>query len=51
MELPLLWYDKDKAPTAGNYSLVISCATSYKGDYVTGSTSNLLCVENFEWVY
>ena len=22
-----------------------------KGDYVTGSTSNLLCVENFEWVY
>lgn len=51
MELPILWYDKDKAPAAGNYSLVISCATSYKGDYVAGSTSNLLCVENFEWVY
>lgn len=36
MTLPLRWYDRTAAPTAGNYSLVISCATSYKGDYVAG---------------
>lgn len=51
MTLPLRWYDRTAAPTAGNYSLVISCATSYKGDYVAGSINNVLCVEDFEWVY
>lgn len=51
MTLPLRWYDRTAAPTAGNYSLVISCATSYKGDYVAGCINNVLCVEDFEWVY
>lgn len=51
MTLPLRWYDRTAAPSAGNYSLVISCATSYKGDYVAGSINNVLCVEDFEWVY
>lgn len=49
--IPIRWYDKDTAPAAGNYSLVISCVTSYKGDYVAGSTNNVLFVEDFEWVY
>ena len=51
LTLPINWYDQTAFPTAGNYSLVISCATSYKGDYVAGSTNNVLYVEDFEWVY
>lgn len=49
--IPIRWYDKDTAPAPGSYSLVISCVTSYKGDYVAGSTNNVLLVEDFEWVY
>lgn len=49
--IPIRWYDRDAAPAAGNYSLVISCVSSYKGDYVAGSTDNVLYAEEFEWVY
>lgn len=50
-EIPLHWYDKVSAPGAGKYSLVISCVSSAYGDYLAGSTSNILYVEDFEWVY
>lgn len=49
--LPIVWYDTQKAPSAGSYSLSISCVTSAYGDYVAGSTNNELLVEDFEWVY
>lgn len=51
LELPILWYDKDGAPAADRYSLVISCASSAYGDYMGGSLNNYLYVEDFEWVY
>lgn len=51
LELPILWYDNQATPSANNYSLSISCATSAYGDYVAGSTNNRLYVEDFEWVY
>ena len=51
LTIPIVWYDREAAPAAGNYSLVISCATSFKGDYVAGSENNVLYVEDFEWVY
>lgn len=51
LTIPILWYDRDAAPAAGNFSLSISCATSFKGDYVAGSSDNVLYVEDFEWVY
>lgn len=51
LTLTINWYDQTAFPAAGNYSLVISCATSYKGDYVAGSTNNVLYVEDFQWVY
>ena len=51
VEIPFVWYDKAAKPTEGNYSLVISCATSKRGDYLTGCSSNELWVDNFEWVY
>lgn len=49
--IPIVWYDTEAAPSAGSYSLAISCVTSAYGDYVAGSTNNLLYVEDFEWVY
>lgn len=54
--MEILWYDKDAKPAlssadAKRYSLVISCSTSTYGDYGTGSSSNELRVDDFEWVY
>lgn len=50
--LPINWYAKDAAkPGADKFSLVISCATSMRGDYLTGCSTNVMQVDDFEWVY
>ncbi len=50
--LPINWYvEKAAKPAAENFSLVISCATSVRGDYLTGCSSNFMQVDDFEWVY
>ncbi len=52
MEIPVNWYAEDGAmPAAGNFSLVISCATSVRGDYLTGCSTNSMRVDDFAWVY
>ena len=51
LEIPFVWYDHETKPDADNYSIVISCATSYRGDYLTGCASNKLWVDDFEFVY
>ncbi len=48
--IPIVWYDRETKP-AGNYTLVISCATSKYGDYMNGCSSNTLYVDDFEWSY
>ena len=50
VEIPFEWYDTAAKPASGNYSIVISCATSNRGDYLTGCSTNKLWVD-FEWVY
>ena len=50
--LPFNWYAKDAAnPASAPFSLVISCATSVRGDYLTGCSTNEMQVDDFEWVY
>ena len=51
LALPIVYYEKTDTPPTGNYTLVISTATSYLGDYLTGCDANKLWVDNFEWVY
>ena len=52
LTIPVSWYDKAAAnPTSAPFSLVISCATSMRGDYLTGCTTNKMYVDDFEWVY
>lgn len=51
VEIPFEWYDTVSKPESGKYSIVISCATSYRGDYLTGCSANKLWVDDFEWVY
>lgn len=51
IEIPFVWYDTETRPAADNYSIVISCATSYRGDYLTGCATNKLWVDDFEFVY
>lgn len=50
VEIPFNWYDVTTKPS-GKYTLVISCTTSYRGDYLTGSSNSELYVDDFEWVY
>jgi len=51
-ELKINWYDASaSAPDSDKISLVISCATSIRGDYLTGCSNNQLWVDDFEWVY
>ncbi len=51
-ELPIVWYSENAPkPESGKYSLVISCATSIRGDYLTGCSTNKLWVDDFKWVY
>ena len=50
--LPIDWYvEKAGKPAADKFSLVISCATSVRGDYLTGCSTNTMQVDDFEWVY
>lgn len=52
LTLPVCWYDTEaENPSASNFSIVISAASSAYGDYLTGSTGNELYIEDFEWVY
>lgn len=50
IDLPFHFYDTSAKPS-GSYTLVISCATSAYGDYMNGCTSNVLYVDDFQWVY
>lgn len=49
--IPLNYYDNSSGAPTGNYTIVISCATSRYGDYLNGCAGNSLYVKDFEWVY
>ena len=49
--IPVNFYDKAAAAPQGNYTLTIACSTSRYGDYMNGCSSNVLYVDDFEWVY
>ncbi len=49
-ELTVYYYDKVTKPSS-NITIVISCATSAYGDYMNGSTSSKLYVDDFEFGY
>lgn len=50
IDLPISYYDRTAKP-AGAYKLVISCSANAYGDYMCGCTSNVVYVDDFEWVY
>lgn len=49
--IPLNFYDVEAAAPQGNYTLVISCSCSKYGDYLNGCSSNVMYVDDFQWVY
>ena len=49
--IPLRFYDTEAKPSDGSYSFVFSASSSAYGDYLTGSTDNILYIEDMEWVY
>ena len=51
LTIPLNFYDVEAAAPQGNYTLVISCSCSKYGDYLNGCSSNVMYVDDFQWVY
>lgn len=49
-ELDVYYYDKSTKPSK-DITIVVSCATSAYGDYLTGSTESKLWVDDFELCY
>ncbi len=50
VEIPFEFYDKVTKPTSA-YKIVLSAANSTYGDYMCGCSSNVMYVDDFEWVY
>lgn len=50
VDLPISFYDKVTKPSNA-YKIVIACSASAYGDYMCGCSSNVLYVDDFEWVY
>lgn len=50
MQIDLYYYDTTTKPN-GNYTLVISAATSRYGDYMNGCSTNVMYVDDFRWGY
>ncbi len=50
VEIPILYYDTATRPTKA-ITMVLSCAASAYGDYMTGSTDSRLWVDDFELLY
>lgn len=50
VEIPINYYDILTKPNS-NYTLTISASTSAYGDYMIGCSSNVMYVDDFEWVY
>ncbi len=50
VELPVYYYDYETKPSK-DFTIVISAATSYRGDYFKGSSSNEMWLKDFEFGY
>ncbi len=50
VDIPIHYYDKTTQPSKA-YTLSISCATSMYGDFKVGCSTNVMYVDDFEWVY
>ncbi len=50
LEIPVYYYDTATKPS-GNYTIVLSCASSAYGDYMTGTDGSTLYVDDFEFGY
>ncbi len=50
ISIPIYYYDKVTKPS-DNYTIVISCAASYRGDYKEGSDDSTLWVDDFKFGY
>ena len=49
--LPINYSQDTAAAPDGKYNIVVSCSTSAYGDYMDACTTNVMYVDDFEWVY
>lgn len=51
ISIPINYYQDTTTPPTQNFNIVISCSTSAFGDYMDACTSNVMYIDDFEWVY
>lgn len=51
VSIPINYYQDTTTPPTKDFNIVISCSTSAFGDYMDACTSNVMYIDNFEWVY
>lgn len=49
--LPINYYDTAAGLPQGKFNIAVSCATSAYGDYMDACTTNVMYIDDFEWVY
>lgn len=49
--LPINYYDTAAELPQGKFNIAVSCATSAYGDYMDACTTNVMYIDDFEWVY
>lgn len=49
-EIPIVYYNTTAKPS-GNYTMIISAATSRYGDYMNGCSTNEMYIDDFRWSY
>lgn len=49
--LPINYYQDAAVAPQGKYNIAVSCATSAYGDFMDACTTNVMYIDDFEWVY
>lgn len=49
--IPINYYQDTATAPQGPYNIVVSCSSSAYGDYMNACTTNVMYVDDFEWVY
>lgn len=49
--MPINYYQNTAVAPQGKFNIAVSCATSAYGDFMDACTTNVMYIDDFEWVY
>ena len=51
IKMPINYYQNTAVAPQGKFNIAVSCATSAYGDFMDACTTNVMYIDDFEWVY